>query len=164
MSFRVGSINSGQAMSPSLMDATGSVMKQVRCERCGYQYSYEMTRTAIGSYSGFALTRQEADEKAAANAAQRLKTMLETECDVVPCPSCGALTRQMKKFKAAFAPMCFGGLAFGALVMGGVYLYGKWSGRWFVVLGLLGLGMFLLSGFVLLCSAWEFITGSANKR
>lgn len=152
------------AMNPSMIDATGSVKKQVTCESCSHQYEYEMTRTAIGSYSGFALTRQKADEEAAADAAQKLKTMLEIECDVVPCPKCGALTRQMKAAKAAVVPACFGGLALGGLIVGGVYLFGWWSGRWFIIFGLMGAGLILLSGSVLLVSFWGFITGSGKSK
>ena len=105
---------------------------------------------ACGSFSGFALTRQEADERAALDAAQKLKAMLETECDVVPCPKCGAFTREMERAKVDFLPPCLGAIGLGALIAGGVYYVGTSTGKWYYVMGLLGVGLFTLGAFVLI--------------
>jgi hypothetical protein len=149
---------------PGMVDATGSVMKQVTCESCGHQYEYKMTRTGHGNFCGYARTAQQADEKAAVEAAEKLKKALETECDVVPCPQCGALTRQMKAAEAAIVPQCLGGMGVGLLIVGGAYLFGRWTGRWFVVLGLIGVAAIVLSGLVLVIKFWECITGTGRKR
>ena len=68
----------------------------------------DWTRTTGGSFSGFAVTRAEPDEKASANAAEELAEMLETDCDVVPCPQCGALTFEMQRAKRTEPFLCFG--------------------------------------------------------
>ena len=41
-------------MSASVISVSGSATKQVTCESCGHQYEYEMSRTANGSFPGFA--------------------------------------------------------------------------------------------------------------
>ena len=105
-----------------------------------------------------------ADDEAAVDAGRKLRMMLKTECDAVPCPQCGALTRQMKEAKAAVVPMGLGGLALGGLIVGGVFYFGTWSGHWFVGTGLVGVGMILWSAFVLLARFWECITGFGKER
>jgi hypothetical protein len=67
-------------MNPSLVNLRGSIKKHVICEKCGHQYDYQLDRTAHGEFSGFAMTRAKADEKAALDAAEKLKIMLEMEC------------------------------------------------------------------------------------
>ncbi len=84
-------------LTPSKVNVRGSVRKQVTCECCGHQYDYEMTRSGSGSYRGFAWTRSEGQEKAAPQAVEDLQEKLATECDVVPCPRCGAITREMDR-------------------------------------------------------------------
>jgi hypothetical protein len=84
-------------LSPSQVSVTGSVRRQVTCESCGHAYNYEMSRTASGSYHGFAWNDAEGQRKALPEAQEALRQQLETECDVVPCPKCGALTREMQE-------------------------------------------------------------------
>jgi uncharacterized protein (DUF983 family) len=151
-------------MNPSAIDATGSVTKWVKCESCGHEYEYTMTRTASGSYSGFAVTRKQADEKAAVDAAQKLQTMLQTECDVVPCPKCSALTKDMEAAKTDWLPASFGSIGLGTLIVVGVYAVGQWTGRWFFVMGLMGIGLLLLGIFVFIAGVWGSIFGDGTKK
>ena len=51
-------------LTPSQVNVRGSVRRQVTCESCGHQYDYEMTRTAAGSYHGFAWNDRDGQAKA----------------------------------------------------------------------------------------------------
>lgn len=84
-------------MTPITINIKGSVRKQVTCESCGHQYGYEMTRIGTGTDGGFARNQKEGEEKASYEAAADLREKLRTDCDVVHCPQCGAITRQMKR-------------------------------------------------------------------
>lgn len=139
-------------MSASAISVSGSVKKQVTCETCGHRYEYEMSRTATGTYSGFATTRQEADERAAVDAAHQLHSVLSAECDVVPCPQCGAITKEMAAAKTDWLSLSVAGIVLGAAMITGVYWVGQWSGRWFYVIGLLGICF-------VLCGIGQFFTG-----
>lgn len=75
---------------------SGSTVKNVRCETCGHTYSYVMQRTARAAVQGFTLNRQKAKECALAEANHKLQADLVSGFDVVPCPKCGAFTKQMK--------------------------------------------------------------------
>lgn len=145
-----------------MISANGSVKRQVTCESCGHSYEYEMSRTAYGSFSGFAMTRAEADEKEAENAVEKLKVMLTTECDIVPCPKCSALTRQMREASANFIPQCVGAALVGAATVLGVFYVGKITGQWFYVMGILGVVLMVLSGFFLVLQFLEFACGSCS--
>jgi hypothetical protein len=89
-------------MSTSRKTARGEVNKAVACECCGSQYSYKMKRTAGAKVADFDLLQSEVDDQAARIASNNLQEMLEKECDVVPCPTCGAITRQMAKARKEF--------------------------------------------------------------
>lgn len=126
---------------------SGSVVKHVHCA-CGHHYAYVMEREAFGSYSGLALTQAKANERAAANAAPDLARMLATECDPCPCPKCGALTPEMKQKRAqdraAHTPTALGAVLLGIVVSGIVYLVWQSTGRLYYVIGLFGVGSFVL--------------------
>jgi hypothetical protein len=61
----------------------------VRCEHCGAEYVYHLSRTGIGE-AGFGLTGDQAtaNQRAAEAAFADLVTALETGTEAVPCPEC----------------------------------------------------------------------------
>jgi ribosomal protein S27E len=65
----------------------GSVEKGVRCENCGHDYVYTLTREAIGADTAL-FVHSRAQEKALAAAKAKLQRRLEMEHDDVPCPMC----------------------------------------------------------------------------
>jgi hypothetical protein len=89
-------------MSTSSKIAMGEVNKDVDCECCRNQYSYKMKRVAVAKVADSDLLQSEADDQAARIVANELQEKLEKECNVVPCPTCGAITRQMAKVRRAF--------------------------------------------------------------
>ena len=99
-------------MSSSKKFVSGKVTKRVDCAECGRSYEYDLSRTVMGSSTKGAATQAEADAQAVQDAETKLKAGLANGCDVVSCPSCNALTKEMKsyrlkRFGAAFA--CMGG-------------------------------------------------------
>lgn len=72
------------------------VVRQVHCEKCGCDYSYEMIRRGTGAtstaYGLFAKTRATA---AVAEAAKSLQQQLVQDHDPVGCPDCGWLQSTM---------------------------------------------------------------------
>src|SRR5688572_20468934 len=69
---------------------SGSVPKFVRCEQCGFEYVYELTRRASGQGTSFLFLDNEGAESAAHAAAhQALVAKLEDAIDPVPCLGCG---------------------------------------------------------------------------
>jgi hypothetical protein len=66
----------------------GTIRKDVTCELCSKEYSYELSRKGSGRSTGFILSNaalMEARERAQANLAK----ILSNACDPVPCPYCG---------------------------------------------------------------------------
>ena len=69
---------------------SGSIIKEVNCEKCRLRYFYEMTRTGEGSASApYMLGQEHAAGSAEDLAKKRLIKKLETESDMVACPKCG---------------------------------------------------------------------------
>ena len=69
---------------------TASVLREVRCEKCGQTYYYEMIRTGSGSGSSpFMLNERGAAGRAERAAHQRAEKALLRGSDPVPCPACG---------------------------------------------------------------------------
>src|SRR3954467_6243330 len=70
--------------------ASGSTIKAAQCESCGLDYFYDIERTAVGSGVGLLfLDNAGTQQRAQAEADEKLKKQLDTEIEVVPCPSCG---------------------------------------------------------------------------
>src|SRR5258708_5240370 len=73
------------------ISVTGSLCKDVRCEKCRTAYSYEMTRTVKeaghGSWDALQL-----------RAALRLRVALAEENELRPCPLCGWYQSPMVRF------------------------------------------------------------------
>src|SRR5690242_18809802 len=70
--------------------AAGSVIREVRCERCGGGYAYELSRIAAGSGAAmYYLFQGAAKRRAQRNAAKALAKALATDEELVPCPACG---------------------------------------------------------------------------
>src|SRR5829696_6431955 len=78
----------------STMSAT--VTKHVTCENCSCSYTYEMTRSATGQGTSVLwLDNEGAESRAQERAAKSLERQLRTGCDLVPCPDCGWVQRDM---------------------------------------------------------------------
>ena len=76
--------------------AGGMVWKLVGCEHCNTLFAYQMQRWAKGgAVSVFFLNNQGAQERASDLAQQKLLKMLETDFNVLPCPTCGKYQRYM---------------------------------------------------------------------
>jgi hypothetical protein len=144
--------------------AKGSVEKQVVCETCGHGYSYTMTREAMGSHHGFALTGEEQAKKEAEDAHQKLKEMLECECDVRPCPKCGALTRQMRSRSIQLPFMCIGGAIISAGILAALYALGLRSGIWFIGSTIVFAGAFFLFVLAFFVTASNFFLFGLRKN
>jgi hypothetical protein len=72
--------------------ASGSVLKEVRCEECRCEYSYRMVRSGSGTATSWIFFDNQgvrAKERAAEKAKVDLERLLESDCDAVPCPECG---------------------------------------------------------------------------
>ena len=101
---------------------SGKVTKQVNCDGCGRPYQYELERTVIGKSSKSAATQAEADAQAAQDAEAKLAASLASSCDLVACPSCGAITKEMKMYRLRFFGATFACLGIGSAALLAVYL------------------------------------------
>ena len=86
-------------MSSSKKVVSGKVTKRVDCSNCGRSYEYEMSRVIMGNSSKDAANQAEADAQALNDANTKLQAALADGCDPVACPSCGALTKEMKTYR-----------------------------------------------------------------
>lgn len=76
--------------------ASGSVLKHVNCEHCGFEYGYFMHRSMEASASSPYMVGADSGDSRAMNRAQRkLSKYLESECDMVPCPQCHRFQNNM---------------------------------------------------------------------
>ena len=76
--------------------ATGSILKDVACERCRGRFRYRMIRTAEGRDDApLFIGNEEAREGAEVKAEERLDAMMESHFDAVACPHCGAYQTYM---------------------------------------------------------------------
>jgi hypothetical protein len=73
------------------VSVTGSIRKDVRCERCELCFTYEMTRSVSEVASNIR-------DPVETHAALGLRIALEDECDMFPCPTCGWYQRHMVEF------------------------------------------------------------------
>src|SRR5205807_3593511 len=78
------------------VNARGSVLMMVRCNRCQHVYAYELVRSEPGgSFSFLSLDNTGAAERATVIAQVALRRALEKGCDPVPCPECGTYQPNM---------------------------------------------------------------------
>src|SRR6266446_6483361 len=66
--------------------AQDTTIKEFQCEQCAFKYVYRLVRAAEGKATSFIIPNKDA---AAKKANDKLKRMLRTDCDPVPCPACG---------------------------------------------------------------------------
>jgi uncharacterized protein (DUF983 family) len=151
-------------MSSSLRASNGSVKKQVVCEHCGNHYEYEMRRMAMGNVNSSGLTKAEADKEAERIASEKLQQMLEKECDVVPCPHCGAITTEMDKHRKAFFPTMLMVIGAGLGMLGLVYVAWLITGRIFIFGALVGVGIVLLGTFILLTKSKQMLVAGRIRK
>ena len=77
---------------------TGSMVKQMRCEKCGGDFSYEVVRRTMGvAHSPYGLRNKAAQAEALNVAAKKLVKKLKSAVDPVPCPKCGWFQEHMVK-------------------------------------------------------------------
>lgn len=78
-------------------DVAGKIQKQVTCENCRERYVYLLERKATGS--GISLKVLDDDQvgqdRAYANAQQKLQDCLDNDYELIPCPACGAYQSRM---------------------------------------------------------------------
>jgi hypothetical protein len=77
--------------------AVASVPKFVRCAQCGSEWAYLLVRAGRGSMQTiWGFKGDSARLIAKGRARQALADLLRNECDVIPCPDCGALQPEMQ--------------------------------------------------------------------
>jgi len=79
--------------------ATGTVIKEVNCEKCALRFYYELARVAAGEADApYYMGQGSAEERAQRRAQQNLAGKLQVDCEVVPCPQCGHVQQAMVRF------------------------------------------------------------------
>jgi hypothetical protein len=74
----------------------GTVLKGVKCESCGTEYVYALTRVSKGvAHSPYFLDNKGAQRRAGAEAQRNLEKRLARECAAAPCPRCGWVQKHM---------------------------------------------------------------------
>jgi hypothetical protein len=75
---------------------SGAAAKPGSCEECGLEYIYLLEREAEGHGSSVLFLDNAGGQRRAAEAAEKaLAKRLDRECEVVPCPKCGHIQRDM---------------------------------------------------------------------
>ncbi len=76
--------------------ATGSLIKQVCCEKCNYEYQYKVQRIGTGYGTSLLwLDNDGASQRANRNASSDLDKKLARAIEPIPCPSCRWYQRNM---------------------------------------------------------------------
>jgi hypothetical protein len=102
---------------------TGSALKPTRCEQCGQEYTYLVTRSAQGEGSApFFTDTDVALDHSSAVAEALLHQALESAFDPAPCPSCGWLQSYMVPVAKRYRYHHLRGLAKVCLFAGAVAL------------------------------------------
>jgi hypothetical protein len=111
--------------------ATGSAIRDVRCERCRCEYHYELARTGVGRASApYYLGQRSAAARAERGAANDLRKKLGRDHELVPCPGCGWVDSEAirhvrrRSHRWAYTLMIVPGVALAgsAIIALGVYL------------------------------------------
>jgi hypothetical protein len=131
-------------MASSRKFASGSVTKRVDCAGCGRSYEYDLARTVMGASSKDVPTQVEADVQATQAADAKLATALANDCDLVPCPSCGAITKEMKAYRLKRFGAAFIGMGGGAGILLVVFLLMLFLHKIYFVMAAMGALCFLL--------------------
>src|SRR5437867_1155821 len=76
--------------------ASGSVMKEVVCEKCRSSFFYQLARTATGrGEAPYYIGQDAAQERAQRRADAKVAKMLKRDSEVVPCPKCDFIQPHM---------------------------------------------------------------------
>jgi hypothetical protein len=76
--------------------ATGSVLREETCEKCGWRFWYVLTRTAKGrEQAPFFLGSEKARQAASEQARAKLAAVLAQDVEPVACPQCGEYQQAM---------------------------------------------------------------------
>jgi len=77
--------------------AVAAVPKFVRCAQCGSDWAYLLVREGRGTmHTIWGIGAESARLVARGKARQALQEMLSNDCEVIPCPDCGALQPEMQ--------------------------------------------------------------------
>lgn len=144
-------------MSTAQKSAKGTITKRVSCESCGCSYQYEMTRIVFAKCSNELATQNEVDAEAQHDAEVKLNIKLTDDCDVVACPSCGAITQAMKARRRGFFVASFACIGIGAGALLIVFVAMLLVHRVYIFPAVVGFGMLLLGAFVLLFGSWRML-------
>ncbi|HEX4795304.1 MAG TPA: hypothetical protein VH370_16025 [Humisphaera sp.] len=75
---------------------TAVAVKNVHCEHCGNDYSYQLARRCVGDVvAPFILNEDAAKEEALQIASRRVARKLSSDTEIAPCPKCGWLEADM---------------------------------------------------------------------
>jgi hypothetical protein len=118
----------------------------------------------VGTVSNVTLSKPDADAQAERMAEEKLHTMLSNECDVVPCPECGAITPEMEKARKRFFPQMLLVIAGGAGLLLLVFVAWLLTGRIYLLPSIVGAGIFLLGCLVLVMRSKEMILAGRRRR
>jgi len=150
------------------LQRSGSRPVQVTCEHCRHEYQYVLHRTATG-------TAEDPDQptalrKAEEDAQRKLAEMLANGRDIVPCPKCGQLTREMRRDQwsnrgTGLETVLFGGfiILVGVGICLGVNWVGKVTGRLFYVIGIFGLLVGAFGALLVFQGLVALITGRSDS-
>jgi hypothetical protein len=89
------------------VESTGSAGREVRCEQCGFEYFYVLSRKGWGQgFSPYFLNNQGARARARVQAEDTLARKLAKGIDAVPCPRCGwyqaTMVAKLKRLRLAW--------------------------------------------------------------
>lgn len=100
----------------------GKKIVPVKCEKCGCEYFYELSRMAKGvRYADFDLFQRWATQSATTDAARNLDNRLDDEAELVPCPQCEWVNDELVEGYRRSKFRNLGWLAF-AIAIGGTLL------------------------------------------
>lgn len=133
----------------------GSVIKRIKCENCETEYFYQLVRAAQGKRTAhYFIGQKDAQQGAAAAAHESLQKRLNSDSELVPCPTCDHIQERdiaefnkprLANFLGPIATTYFIGLLVGVVVL---VLYVSQSNRvqsqfrpWLIAFG----AFFLLS-------------------
>ncbi len=139
--------------------AAGQRLEAVTCEKCGTVYYYRLVRVGTGrGRAPYFLGQTAAAERARINAQKDLAQRLKGEAELVPCPQCQWVNRDLLKRYARRKYRCLDWKASGIALVGTIAATNVWMMRrqqntTLTTLIILGLGL-LCAGGMLVFRYW----------
>ena len=110
-----------------------SRIADVRCDKCGCQYYYELRRTAIGQASApYGLGAEAASDAAVASSKREVANRLRFDSEPVPCPQCHWINDELED--AYRQNVCRGWVPLTTLFAAGMMLISLFTG-WYLSSG-----------------------------